>query len=300
MILSDYGVEMQFEQKYNKIKSLLKNELTEIEKNMCEFYCGIQSLQENLISVVTAPSKKIRPVLNLLYLKMYGAEITKKQIIIQSAVELIHNASLIHDDVIDNSDTRRNVKTLNYSFGNNLAVVMGDYLLTIAIQKLLRLDSKEIFEIFNDSLMCLCKGELNQYIWKFKVPPIENYIEKCKNKTAKLFVAGLKSSAICANLNVESAEKFAELFGIAFQIRDDLSDIIKNESDKPSKSDITNGIYNAPVIYSENIKNSDVGIAKTKELLDNYLRELNLLLETAPNNKFKQELIDLLGILGEL
>ena len=291
---------MNFEQEYNSIRQLLQNELTEIEKELCDFNCGFDFIQEKLKSVLMAPSKRIRPVLNLLYLKMYGAKITKEQILIQTVVEMIHNASLIHDDVIDNSDIRRNVETLNSGFGNNLAVVLGDYLLTVAIQRLLQLDSKDVLSIFNNALMCLCQGELCQYVKKFNILSMDDYLEKCENKTAKLFIAGLKSSALYANLDVESAEKFASLFGIAFQIRDDLLNIIEKDSNKPINNDIENGIYTAPVIFSNNLENLDDGIAKTKELLDNYFRGMKLLIKNAPENEYKQALINLLGILNEL
>ncbi|MGN0017740.1 MAG: polyprenyl synthetase family protein [Candidatus Gastranaerophilaceae bacterium] len=288
---------MNFEQEYAKIKSLVSDELSKIEDELRDFSCGEERLQKSLIQLITSPSKRIRPILNLLYLKMFGAEITKKQVLIQSAVELIHNATLIHDDVIDCSDTRRNQKTLNAEFGNNLAVVFGDFLLTIAIQKLLKVQDSEILDIFNNSLTNLCKGELNQYVKKFKIPTIEEYIEKCKNKTAELFMAGLLSSVKIADLNQEKARIFSELFGIAFQMRDDLLNVIQTTSDKPVNSDIKDGIYNAPVIFAGNLENIEYGIEKTKELLDNYIEDIKNVLKELPNNEYNSALIDLAEIL---
>lgn len=109
---------MNFKEKYEDIKKLVADELYKVENNLTDFYCGNDELQKALVEIIKAPSKRIRPLVAILYLKMYGAEITPAQLEIQSAVELIHNATLIHDDVIDKSSKRRGHKTLNEEFDN--------------------------------------------------------------------------------------------------------------------------------------------------------------------------------------
>ena len=288
---------MEFEQKYLQIKKIINSKLQSVENEINKISCGSDLLQSELISIIKAPSKRIRPVLNLLYLKMLDSNISNSQIILQSAIELIHNATLIHDDVIDNSAKRRNHKTLNAKFDNSLAVVSGDLLLTIAIQKILQINIPEITEIFNNALMNMCKGEINQYFNKFKIPTMEEYLEKCKNKTSQLFMSGLKASLIVSQTVDEDAEDFAKSFGTAFQIRDDLLNIIQYNSDKPVQSDIEEGIYTAPVIFAGNIENLNIGIEKTKLLLDNYIERVKNILNSKPNNQYRQALMSLAEIL---
>ena len=288
---------MNFTEKYSNIKEIVSDELYEIENNLTDFYCGSDDLQENLLKIIKAPSKRIRPLLALLYLKMYNAEITYEQIEVQSAVELIHNATLIHDDVVDKSSKRRNTSTLNEVFDNSLAVVTGDFLLSIAIQKLLNIKSCDILKFFSIAIKRMCVGEINQYFNKFKIIEFDEYLDKCKYKTAELFMASLISSAQIANLDINNAKDFAKRFGIAFQIRDDLLNFIDNNPNKPSKNDLEDGIYTAPVIFAKDIKNIDYGIEKTKELLDNYFNRVKKCLDKAPNNEYKKAIIELIDLL---
>lgn len=288
---------MTFKQNYAEITNLIKDDLYQVENNLTDFYCGSNDLQESLLDILKAPSKRIRPVLALLYLKMYGVEITQQHIEIQSAVELIHSATLIHDDIIDESDKRRNQKTINEKFDNSLAVVAGDFLLSIAIQKLLNLKSFEILNYFNTAIKRMCIGEINQYFSRFKITDFDEYLEKCKYKTAELFIASLTSSAEIAKLDVNTAKDFAKRFGIAFQMRDDLLNITETDSDKPNGNDIENGIYTAPVIFAKDLNNLKYGIEKTTELLDNYFNRVKNCLNKAPENEYKQAIIKLIDLL---
>lgn len=288
---------MTFDEKYQKIKAIVADELYKIDNDLTDFYCGSDELQQNILNILKAPSKRIRPLLAILYLKMYGKEITYEQIEIQSAVELIHSATLIHDDVIDNSPKRRNTKTINNLYDNSLAVVTGDFLLSIAIQKLLNIKSNDILSFFSIAIKRMCLGEINQYFNKFKIINFDEYLDKCKYKTAELFIASLTSSANIAELDLNNAKDFAKRFGIAFQIRDDLLNVMATDSDKPVRNDIEDGIYTAPVIFAKDIKNLTNGIEKTKELLDNYFNRVKKCLNKAPENKYKQAIIELIEIL---
>ncbi len=288
---------MAFIEEYSKIKELVKDDLYQIENNLIDFYCGDEDLQRNILEIIKAPSKRLRPVLGLLYLKMYGVEINHQHLDILSAVEIIHNATLIHDDVIDKASVRRNHVTLNENFDNSLAVVSGDFLLSIAIQKLLNVKSFEILSLFNIAIKKMSLGEINQYFNKFKITDFDEYLDKCKYKTAELFMAGLESVAILSDLDRNSAKDFAKRFGITFQIRDDLLNITESNSDKPSHNDIEDGIYTAPVIFAKDLNNINYGIEKTKELLDNYFNRVKKCLDKAPDNEYKQAIIGLLDLL---
>jgi len=104
-------------------------------------------------------------------------------------------------------------------------------------------------------------------------------------------------SASIAGLDINKAKDFAKRFGIAFQIRDDLLNIIENNPDKPTNNDIEDGIYTAPVIFAKGTENLDYGIEKTKELLDNYFNRAKKCIEKAPNNEYKSAIIELIEIL---
>ncbi len=288
---------MEFKEKYEQIRQVVSDELYKVENNLTDFFCGNDKLQESLVGIIKAPSKRIRPLVALLYLKMYGAEITPAQIEIQSAVELIHNTTLIHDDVIDKSDKRRNHKTLNEEFDNSLAVVTGDFLLTSAIKKLLNIKSFDILELFNIAIKKMSIGEIKQYYDKFILTDFDEYLDRCRYKTAELFIASIVSAAMVANLDTNSAKDFAKRFGISFQIRDDLLNLISAEEDKPKNNDIEEGIYTAPMIFAKDVKNLEFGIEKTKELLDNYINRVKKCLDKAPENEYKQALIKLLDLL---
>lgn len=288
---------MTFKEKYENIKNIVADDLYMVENSLTDFYCGNDELQKALVELIKAPSKRIRPLVAILYLKMYGAEISANQLEIQSAVELIHNATLIHDDVIDKSSKRRNVATLNERFDNSLAVVAGDFLLTSAIKKLLNVDTIEVLKIFNIAIKKMTLGEISQYYDRFKITDFDRYLDRCKHKTAELFMASLVSSAMVAKLDINSAKDFAKRFGISFQIRDDLLNMISSDNDKPKNNDIEDGIYTAPMIFAKDVKNIEYGIEKTKELLDNYINRVKKCLDKAPKNEYKQALMELLDLL---
>lgn len=281
---------MSFHEKYLKILELVKNEVEEVSKGLTSGIDLQEPLKTKLFTLLNAPSKHIRPLTSFLYLKAAGLEIDNKQILHQTAIELVHNASLIHDDVIDDSAVRRSTKTLNSEFGNKLAVISGDYILSIALNKLIKLDSTALIKMFSNTLAYMSKGEIIQQFDKFKIPTIDKYIEKTELKTAKLFETSLCGSLLIANSQLNGLN-FAKNFGIAFQIRDDLINA------KTTKTDINDGIYTAPVIFSGNIENYADGIEKTHSLLNNYIDKALLELQQFENNKYKTALIELLGLI---
>ena len=122
--------------------------------------------------------------------------LNKKQITIQTVIELVHNASLIHDDVIDDCSERRGDKSFNAGFGSRLSVIAGDYILSFALTKLAELNSSDILKLFARTLNNMCKGEIDQHFSKFKIPSIEEYIEKTYNKTGALFETALSSATL--------------------------------------------------------------------------------------------------------
>ena len=250
-----------------------------------------EPLKSKLIEFLQAPSKRIRPLVTILYLRAYNINVTQRHYKLLTAVELMHNASLIHDDIIDESKIRRNNKTLNFEFDNKLAVISGDYILSKALFYLSEIKSPETIDIFAQTLSQMCEGETFQYFNKFEIPTLENYLKKTEQKTAKLFQSVLESAILISKKELfHNASEFGKNFGTAFQIRDDLINV------KTLQTDITDGIYTAPVIFAGNTQNLQNGIEKTYCLLDKYIEKAKQNLP-AENNKYKHALEELLELL---
>lgn len=281
---------MSFQKKYYDILNIVQNEIEQVCENLTSDINIKEPLNKKLSNILNAPSKHIRPLISFLYLKALNLNIDEKQIILQTAIELVHNASLIHDDVIDDSEIRRNTKTINKDFDNKLAVISGDYILSIALNYIAKLNSMKIIEMFAETLSVMTKGEINQQFSRFQIPTINDYIKKTEQKTAKLFETALCGSLFLANSDKNACE-FAKNFGIAFQIRDDIINI------KTTQTDIKDGIYTAPIIYAGNIENYQNGIEKTRILLNNYIDNAHQNIEYIENNKYKTAIIELLGLL---
>ena len=291
---------MSFNEKYSNIKSLVHEELDIIEKNMVSSINVREPLNTFIREFLMLPSKRIRSVLPLLYLKADNQSVTSEQIQILTAIELIHNASLIHDDVIDNSDMRRAHKTLSNEFDNKLAVISGDYILSVVMQILTNLGSVELISKFSKTIEKMCVGEINQNFNRYKFGTIEDYIEKTKNKTAYLFEISFMAVLMFARkkYDCETLSKFALDTGIAFQIRDDLLNLTDDDTSKPKNNDIEDGIYNAPVIYSGQTEDLTQGIEKTRVLLNNYIKSARANLTDLPDNEYKTALYDILELLN--
>ncbi len=292
---------MNFSEKYSKIKQLAQKELDIIEEKMVSVINTKEPLNSYLKDFLTNPSKRIRPLLGILYTKAKGKEVTDKQLELLTAIELVHNASLIHDDIIDESKLRRGHKTLSAEFDNKLAVISGDYLLSCTMEILTNLENIEIIKKITKTIKQMCIGEINQNFDRFKIGTIEDYIEKTKNKTAYLFETVL----VCCEMleNKEDLTKISKLgldIGIAFQIRDDILNLTSNDKQKPVNNDIEDGIYNAPVIFSQSTTDYSVGIEKTKVLLNNYIKSAKEKIDDLPENTYKTALFEFLELLNNV
>ena len=299
---------MDFEEKYNNIKKLVKTDFDVLEDEILNPFKDKNPLNEELSTFLTAPAKRLRPLLGFLFLRGVFDEINSKQYNVLTAVELIHNATLIHDDIIDNAEKRRSRETINIKFDNNLAVVAGDFLLSIAMEKIIDTGSTEVFKICASAIKSTCLGEINQYFSKFNITSIDKYIEKSKEKTAFLFQIAVLGSLLVSEkeLNEDLRQKaldFSQNFGIAFQIRDDLLNVLN------LGNDVNSGIYTAPVIfaYEENkniVKEKDLmtaikntrGIEKTKQLMDNYFDKAVSNIQGFEDTIYKRGLLELIEL----
>lgn len=300
---------MSFEDKFNKIKAVVKEDLDSFEAEIGNLFSDKNPLNKDLTEFLTAPAKRLRPMLGFLFIKSLFGKINPAQKDVLLAIELIHNATLIHDDVIDDADKRRKQETLNVKFDDNLAVVAGDFLLSVAMEKVINAGSIEVIKLCTSALKSTCVGEINQYFSKFNITTIDEYIEKSKNKTALLFQISVLGALLLSDKPVsddmkQTAIDFSQNFGIAFQVRDDLINILN------AGNDVELGIYTAPVIFAaqenENIlKEKNIvdaihatkGIEKAKNLMDNYFDKSIQAIEKFENNVYKESISGLVDLL---
>lgn len=277
---------------YQEIFEVVKSDIKKIENRFLEILPKSCEIYSDLEKFLKSPSKRIRSVLALLYLRAIGVEVDENQLELLMIVELIHNASLIHDDVIDEEKIRRSQKNINSKFGNKMAIISGDYLLSVVMEKLTRLGKLELFEIFSKTIKEMCEGEILQYSNLYKIPTLEDYLKKTYQKTGSLFEACVLGCVMLSTLQeVENAKEFSKNFGIAFQIRDDIENILKGGND------IKEGVYNAPIIFSGSIDNPVAGIEKSKVLLNNYLDIAQKCLCGMDESEYKSALKKLLELL---
>ncbi|CAN5332824.1 solanesyl diphosphate synthase [soil metagenome] len=235
-----------------------------------------------LSQIFQAGGKRIRPLISLLGSKASLAdasvdaahsEMSRLHIILAVLTELIHSASLVHDDVIDAASTRRGKETVNKRFNDKLAVLLGDLLFAQASICLARIMNPVVVGIYGQVLGDLCSGEIGQMRQQFVCRvDWDAYILKSINKTASLIAAGAHSGAI---LNARPDNVVAGLkdygvnLGVCFQIVDDLLDVTGSASQtgKPVGNDLRNGLLTAPALYV--LERNDGSSVKLIELINN-------------------------------
>ncbi|MFH1006155.1 MAG: polyprenyl synthetase family protein [Candidatus Latescibacterota bacterium] len=200
-----------------------------------------------------ASGKRLRPVFVLLSSRI-GGQRGERAIDLAAAIELIHTASLVHDDVIDKADVRRKRSTVNATWGNEVSVLFGDYIYSRAFYLLGRIEKPEILAILSRATSVMCEGEMIQIAerghWELSETAYLSIIEK---KTASLFAACCESGALLGGADAEQVKalsRYGTCFGIAFQILDDCLDMIGEEKDlgKSLGSDLEGGKTTLPLI----------------------------------------------------
>ena len=239
---------MELNQIYQSIQEDLdkvKNELRSISK------IDFPWLSEQLSYVVKSSGKGIRPALTLLAGTFYNYNL-KYLLPMAVSVELMHTATLVHDDAIDKSVIRRGQPTINKMWGEDTAILLGDYLFAKAGEYVADTQSPRVVKLFSQTLATISSGELNQYINAFKLDQTrEQYFQRISGKTASLFCLAMESGAILSEAPEESVKTlkgYGYNLGIAFQIVDDVFDFISDENilGKPVGSDLEQGTLTLP------------------------------------------------------
>lgn len=265
----------------DKIRALVLDEIIRVEDGLSIIINSKKCLLPDLSDFVMGKSKRVRSLICLLYLKANNATINQNVIDVLIALELIHNASLLHDDVIDRSQIRRGAQTLFNKYGSNIAILCGDYILSLAVSKLLELGNETVINVFLDATKKMSEAEILQLLNRDCEISIEQYLDIISGKTSSLFCAGLLSTALLSSLDTNIASNFGNLFGKIFQINNDMNvDSINNDKENGVKTII-----------------DIIGIEKSFALKDNYKEDLSKYLVNIPDNLYKQGIEDLIKLL---
>ena len=272
---------------FSKVLAPISDQLEGFEKEFKAFLetdsTIIREITEHLFSV---PGKRLRPALLFLTSDNHSESVKFAAL----AVELIHTATLLHDDVIDESPTRRGIDTVNSRWNNLVSVLMGDYFFARAFGLLVKANSPALMASFARATERVSAGELNQafYTGNFDIAE-KTYLEIIADKTASLFACSAEAGAICSGRDSEICEglkNYGENIGLAFQITDDLLDLV-GETKKTGKSlgsDIREGWVTLPLIKAlqndngnshkrfKNILGGDVRQSDFEEIL-NFVRD---------------------------
>lgn len=239
------------------IKSPISVELEDFKKHFDNCLSSSNLLLNSVIAHIRQKNgKMMRPILVLLAAKLFGT-VCPATLHAAVALELLHTASLVHDDVVDESAERRGQLSVNAIFNNKVAVLSGDYLLATALVEVGLTRNHDIIDIVSCLGQELADGELLQLSNVSNLHFSEDiYFDVIRKKTAVLFAACTKAGALSVGADDEKAEfarLFGEYIGLCFQIKDDIFDYFENkELGKPTGNDMLEGKLTLPVLYALN------------------------------------------------
>lgn len=288
-------------------------------------------LKEASTQLLKAGGKRIRPVFVLLSAK-FGQYTIDNLKYIAVPLELIHMASLVHDDVIDDAELRRGEKTIKSRWDNRVAMYTGDYIFAKAVETATFFDKPEIHQILSNAIVEMCIGEVeqirDQYNWDQN---LRIYLRRIKRKTALLISVSCELGALAANVDQgiqRQLAKFGYHVGMSFQITDDILDFIGTEEQlgKPAGDDLRQGNVTLPVLYAmyrdENVKSlikstlsnqptdqvdmkpilkavkQSGGIEYAQKISQLYLKKAYEALEPLPETEAKTYLLEIAAYIG--
>lgn len=237
------------------IKEPVKAEMQQFEACFASSLKTDNPLLSNITEyVLTGSGKKLRPILVLLAAKLCG-QINDTTINGAVALELLHTASLIHDDVVDDTDERRGKESVQIKWNNKIAILSGDYMLSSSLRYGTRTKNLNILELISNIGCQLSDGELLQLLNVEQAGTTEEeYFNVIRKKTALLFSTCLETGAWSAQGNetqIKALRNYGEFLGICFQLKDDVFDYDENASiGKPTGNDIRDGKVTLPLIYA--------------------------------------------------
>jgi geranylgeranyl pyrophosphate synthase len=216
---------------------------------------GLDILNSASMHVLGAPGKRLRTALTLLSGKLHEYRLDKL-LPLSVAFEMVHLATLIHDDIVDNASTRRGHPTVNALWGNNIAILLGDYYFAKTAGLIADINDNRIDRLFSETVAIVCEGTIMELIGSGRIDlTFENYYDKITHKTACLIAACSKGGAIVGGASDDQIANLYEYginLGIAFQIIDDILDYTEDQATigKPAGNDLRQGMVTLPLIYA--------------------------------------------------
>ncbi len=239
---------------YSDIYSPVAAELPLVDERILEVsqveFGWLASLARQVLS---RSGKRMRPAVTLLVGKMFDYNLDLL-LPMAASVEMLHTASLVHDDTLDGALLRRGSPTLNKLWNGSIAILFGDYLFAASAEMVSRTSNVRVMRLFAQTLMVVCSGELSQHFrahaWQLSR---EEYYKRIDRKTASLFSMATESGAVLGKASedhVQSLKEYGRNIGLAFQIMDDVLDLTGEERTlgKPAGSDLLNGTLTLPTI----------------------------------------------------
>ncbi len=231
----------------------IEHELQRLEQRLLDAVpVSPAGIKEQVQDIVRAGGKRLRPSLTFYGGRMFDADL-ERTISVAAGIEMLHTATLIHDDLVDNAPERRGVPTLNMQLPIGLVVLTGDMLFAAAAALVAEADHVGIVRSFARTLGEICHGEMVQAQSKYTLVPIEEYYARIYGKTGSLFRASAEAGAMLGTTDevaIHAMSEYGRLLGMAFQIIDDALDFSSNAEQlgKPSGHDLREGIITLPVL----------------------------------------------------
>ena len=249
---------------YLRLKNLVGSKLDEVSQRIkYKLASEINLIHKMTEYHVKSGGKRIRPLLTLASAKLCGYKDGNRDINLAACIELIHNATLLHDDVIDSSNLRRGVKTANSVWGNQSSILVGDYLFSRCFEMMVEDGSPEILKLLSSTSSRIAQGEVLQLEHKGEIDLLEEtYFSIINMKTAALFAAAARVGACLSNKSKkekDALESYGRNLGLAFQIADDALDYFstKNVFGKEIGKDFNEGKTTLPLIIIFQRANSE-------------------------------------------
>ncbi len=300
----------------NEIRKPIANEWQKFETLFADAFQSHDPLLHSALShVAGCKGKQIRPTLTLLAAQMAGG-INIKSHLVAAAFEVLHTASLLHDDVVDSTNERRGRSSVNAQFGNKTAILVGDYLLTKSMELVVRAENLNLVRCLAELGKEITRGELLQLQHAYQPTDEAAYYEIVRCKTATLFANCALAGALSAESTpqqIEALQKFGGNLGICFQIKDDIFDYTPQAHiGKPTLNDIREGKFTLPLIYAlkcapeadakqvvDIVKNADE-IDKNRTFIQQFV-EQNGGIDYAQQkmDEFRQKSLDCLAIFAD-
>ncbi len=315
----------QMESQATTFFDLTRSELDRVEERLREKRVEHHpNLDHALDLLLNSGGKRIRPITAILAGQLLGAD-TERIITHAAAIEMLHTATLVHDDLIDGALLRRGTPTLNAKWSSGATVLTGDYIFARAAHLAAETGSLQLMKAFARTLMTIVNGEVTQLFGEQQDDPFKAYQQRIYAKTASLFEVATEGAALLSEASpeiIEAMRRFGYFIGMAFQIVDDILDFTGNPDDvgKPVGSDLRQGLITLPTLYYlelhpekdriinqittdslqedqfehliRDIRESD-GISRSLDQAETYVEEAVKLLESQPQQPEREGLNEL-------